>query len=73
MTAQVIQTKRQPPYWAVKARGRYQAYFSGPDGRAQAEAHAAERYGEFKVLVKPETGKEAKRAAFLAAQAEAAE
>ena len=70
MTAQVIQTKRQPPYWAVKARGRYQAYFSGPDGRAQAEAHAGEHYGAFEVLAKPQTGKESKREAFLAEMAE---
>lgn len=63
MTTQVIQTKRQPAIWSVKHRNRHRAAFSGADGRAKAEAYAADNYGEFTVEAKRKTGKEAKRAA----------
>ena len=61
MATQVIQTKRQPAIWSVKAGGRHRALFSGVGGGAQAEAYAAENYGTFEVLAKPPTGKEIKR------------
>lgn len=70
MTTQVIQTKRQPAIWSVKHRNRHRAAFSGMDGRAQAEAYAAKNYGEFTVVEKVATGKEARRAAYMAEPAE---
>lgn len=66
MTAQVIQTKRNPAIWSVKHKHRHRAVFSGVEGRAKAEAYAAHHYGAFDVLAKPQTSKEAKREAFLA-------
>jgi hypothetical protein len=53
MTAEVIETKRHPPIWSVKAKKRYKAVFSGPDARIQAETFAAQNFGEFVVREKP--------------------
>ena len=47
--AAVIQIKRKPPIWSVKAGGRYVATFLGSDARAQAEAYAATHFGGFTV------------------------
>lgn len=66
MTAEVIETKRKPPLWSVKAGGRYKAGFMGADARAKAEAFAAETFGKFTVVERPPTGKELKRAEALA-------
>jgi hypothetical protein len=68
MTTQVIQTKRQPPLWTVKAGYNIVAGFSGADARAKAEAYAAENYGTFEVREKPLTGKERRRLEFLATE-----
>ena len=67
MTAQVIEAKRQPSLWTVKFGKRIKAAFVGANARAQAEAYAAENHGAFGVLERPMTGKEQKRAKFLAA------
>jgi hypothetical protein len=68
MTAQVIETRRQPPLWGVKVRSRFRAVFHGSDARARAEAYATENHGPFEVREKPMTGKERKRLEFLAAE-----
>ncbi len=70
MTTQVIQTKRSPAIWSVKHRERHRQVFSGEGARARAEAHAAEHYGNYEVRAMEPTGKEVKRAAFLAETAE---
>ncbi len=66
MTAQVIETKRQPPLWKVKHGKRVKAVFSGVTARAQAEAYATENHGGFEARAKEPTGKQVKRAAKLA-------
>ena len=68
MTAKVIETKRQPPLWSVKAGNRFKAVFHGAEARAQAEAYATENYGAFEVREKSATGKETRRAEFLATE-----
>jgi hypothetical protein len=42
-TAQVIETKRKPPLWTVKAEGRYKARFLGDDAKEKALACARVR------------------------------
>ena len=68
MTTQVIQTKRQPPLWKVKHGKRIKAAFSGATARAQAEAYAVEHHGEFETHELAPTGKDVRRAEFLAAE-----
>ena len=53
MTTQVIEIKRNPSIWSVKAGNRYKADFSGAGARERAEAFARENYGEFTVRPKP--------------------
>jgi hypothetical protein len=53
MTAEVIETKRHPPIWSVKAKKRYKAAFSGADARAKAEAFALAEFGAFTIKEKP--------------------
>jgi hypothetical protein len=53
VTAEVIETKRSPPIWSVKAGHRYKAAFSGPDARTQAEEYAIMNYGGFTLREKP--------------------
>jgi hypothetical protein len=53
MTAEVIETKRSPPIWSVKAGNRYKATFSGPEARTQAEEYAIMNYGGFTLREKP--------------------
>ncbi|MFZ0494942.1 MAG: hypothetical protein WBE80_06200 [Methylocella sp.] len=50
--AQVIQTKRKPPMWSVKAGARYVAAFSGNDARQRAVAFAATNFAEFEIVEK---------------------
>ncbi len=68
MTAEVIESKRKPPLWTVKAGGRYRASFMGTDAQAKAEAYAIEHHGDYTLKAKPMTAKEAAR---LVAQQEA--
>ena len=53
MTAEVIEIKRNPSIWSVKAGNRYKADFSGAGAREKAEAFARDNYGEFTVRAKP--------------------
>jgi hypothetical protein len=53
MTAEVIETKRHPPIWSVKAKSRYKGSFMGADARAKAEAFALAKFGTFTVKEKP--------------------
>jgi hypothetical protein len=48
--AMVVVASRRPPLWNVKAGGRFQAGFTGPNARAKAIAYAEENYCEFEVL-----------------------
>ncbi len=47
ITAEVIDTKRSPSIWSVKAGHRYKASFTGPDARANAERYADDNFGRF--------------------------
>lgn len=49
MTAEVIETKRNPSIWSVKAGKRYKATYAGPGAREKAEAFARAKFGEFTV------------------------
>ncbi len=53
MTAEVIEIKRSPSIWSVKANKRFKADFSGAGAREKAEAFARENFGEFTVRTKP--------------------
>jgi|HubBroStandDraft_6_1064221.scaffolds.fasta_scaffold830563_2 hypothetical protein len=52
-TAKVIETKRKPPIWSVKAGARYVTSFMGNDGRQRAIAYAAKNFAEFEIVEKP--------------------
>ena len=52
-TAKIIETKRKPPIWSVKAGARYVASFVGADARQLAIAHAAARFAELEIVEKP--------------------
>jgi hypothetical protein len=54
---EVIETKRKPPLWSVKAGKRYVAAFSGAGAREKAEALASE-IGGYTVKTKPELAAE---------------
>jgi hypothetical protein len=49
-TAQVIETKRKPPIWSVKAGHRYKATFLGNDAKEKALEYARERYADLSVI-----------------------
>ena len=51
--AKVIETKRKPPMWSVKAGARYIASFMGSDARKRAIAYAAKNFAEFELVEKP--------------------
>jgi hypothetical protein len=51
--AKVIETKRKPPMWSVKAGARYVASFMGSDARKRAIAYAAKNFAEFEIVEKP--------------------
>jgi hypothetical protein len=50
--AEVIESKRKPPLWTVKAGSRYRASFSGPNAKARALAYARREFAEFVVVEK---------------------
>jgi hypothetical protein len=52
-TARVIETKRKPPIWSVKAGARYVTGFMGDDARKRAMAYAAKNFVEFEIVEKP--------------------
>ena len=52
-TAKVIETKRKPPIWSVKAGARYVTGFMGNDARKRAVAYAAKNFAEFEIVEKP--------------------
>jgi hypothetical protein len=52
-TVKVIETKRKPPMWSVKAGARYVAGFLGNDARKRAIAYAAKNFVEFEIVEKP--------------------
>lgn len=52
-TAKVIETKRKPPLWSVKAGARYITGFMGTDARKRAIAYAAKNFAEFEIVEKP--------------------
>jgi hypothetical protein len=52
-TAKVIEIKRKPPVWSVKAGARYVTGFSGTDARQRAVAFAAANFVEFEIVEKP--------------------
>ena len=51
--AKVIETKRKPPIWSVKAGARYVTGFMGNDARTRAIAFAAKNFAEFEIVEKP--------------------
>jgi hypothetical protein len=51
--AKVIETKRKPPMWSVKAGARYVTGFMGDDARKRAIAYAAKNFVEFEIVEKP--------------------
>jgi hypothetical protein len=59
--AEVIETKRKPPLWTVKAGGRYKASFSGPNAKAKAIAYANRDYVEFLLVEQPTPKREQAR------------
>ena len=48
--AQVVETKRKPPLWSVKAGGRYRATFLGHDAKEKALEYAKEHYTDLSVI-----------------------
>ena len=52
-TAKVIETKRKPPLWSVKAGARFVTSFMGNDARKRAIAYATKNFVEFEVVEKP--------------------
>jgi hypothetical protein len=61
MKAEVIETKRKPSLWTVKAGGRYQASFAGPTAKDNAIKYAAKRFAEFIVVERPTPKREQAR------------
>jgi hypothetical protein len=52
-TSKVIETKRKPPIWSVKAGARYVASFMGNEAKKRAIAYAAKNFAEFEIAEKP--------------------
>jgi hypothetical protein len=52
-TAKVIETKRKPPIWSVKAGARYVTSFMGDNAKKRAVAYAAKNFAEFELVEKP--------------------
>jgi hypothetical protein len=48
----VIETRREPPMWAVKIDSRYAAEFVGEGAKSCAIEFAANRSAEFKIVEK---------------------
>jgi hypothetical protein len=57
-TVKVIETKRKPLMWSVKAGARYVTGFVGNDARKRAIAYAAKNFAEFEIVEKPELKRE---------------
>ena len=51
--ARVVEIKRKPPMWSVKAGARYVAGFMGKDAKKRAVAFAAKNFIEFEIVEKP--------------------
>jgi hypothetical protein len=51
--ARVVEIKRKPPLWSVKAGTRYITGFLGNDARKRAIAFAAKNFAEFEIIEKP--------------------
>ena len=51
--AKVIEIKRKPPIWSVKAGARYITSFMGNDARKRAVAYATKNFVEFEIVEKP--------------------
>jgi hypothetical protein len=52
-TAKIIETKRKPPMWSIKAGARYVAGFMGNDARIRAIAFATKNFAGFEIVEKP--------------------
>jgi len=52
-TAKVIEVKRKPPIWSVKAGARYITGFMGDDARKHAIAYATKNFAGFEIVEKP--------------------
>jgi hypothetical protein len=52
-TAKVIEIKRKPPIWSVKAGARYVTSYMGNDARKRAISYAAKNFAEFEIVEKP--------------------
>ena len=59
--AEVIETKRKPPLWSVKAGARYIANFSGADARQRAIDYATANFGEYTIRETPTPKREQAR------------
>jgi hypothetical protein len=60
-TAKVIETKRKPPIWSVKAGARYVTSYMGNDARKRAIAYATKNFVEFEIVEKPVPKREKSR------------
>jgi len=60
-TAKVIETKRKPPLWSVKAGARYVAHFSGADARQRAIDYATANFGDYTIRETPTPRREQAR------------
>jgi hypothetical protein len=52
-TAKVIEIKRKPPIWSVKAGARYITSFMGNESKKRAITFAAKNFAEFEIVEKP--------------------
>jgi hypothetical protein len=52
-TVKVVETKRKPPIWSVKAGTRYVTSFMGSDARKRAIVYAAKNFADFEIVEKP--------------------
>jgi len=60
-TAKVVEMKRSPQMWSIKAGPRYVMGFMGADARERAIAFAQANFSEFTVVSKPTTKREQAR------------
>jgi hypothetical protein len=68
-TAEVIENKRKPPLWSVKAGNRYVASFMGLDAKARAVKYATKNFGIFTLVEKPTPKREQLRLDAMAERA----
>ncbi|MBV8568050.1 MAG: hypothetical protein JO273_21605 [Methylobacteriaceae bacterium] len=50
--AQVVEGKRKPPFWSVKAGARYVTGFIGNDAKERAIDFARANYADFEIIEK---------------------